>query len=444
MPTAVPTGNAGRRRQIAAPSRNDRYQQRLGAALSPQRVSVIYRAADLGEMESLADLLDEVREKDGHLQSVLGKRTAMVSGAPWKLTAAERTPKGRARKILAFCKDALQNIGELSKFFEDLLDGTYHGRAVSEAIWTTDGRYQVIERFEPVHARRFRYSPYDWALRISDPYNDSPFSSGYGLAVSEVNKLVPGKFAGHCPRVRGGYPTREGLGRTTTWYAGVFKSFGWRDLLAYLEQYGRPLRFGVFGTGKGDLPMASDEDIEELQDALDNLSSAITTTYPDTAKIELHPPATASAGSAHPELIRLCDAETSKAVLGGTLTTDAGIRGARSLGDTHRDEELMLARRDARFLAETIRRDVLVPLVEINGLGDARDAPHLSFLIESEAELAAVADRITKLSNAGLAIGARYARGSVGIPEPEEGEPLMSASAQPAQPASTANDQPRT
>lgn len=435
MSETLPKEAQGRRRQLTAPGRHDRYQLRLGSALSPQRVSSIVRTADLGEMESLADLLDEVREKDGHLQSVLGKRTAMVSGAAWQLKASERTAKGRAKKILDLCNDVLLNLDGFSTLLEDLLDGTYYGRAVSEAVWMRDGRYQVQERFESIHARRFRYSPNDWKLRVWEQEQGSPFSEGYGLAVSEVNNLIPGKLVVHSPRVRGGYPTREGLGRTTVWYAGVFKGFGWRDFLAYLEQYGRPIRFGVFGTGKGDLPMASDEDIEELQDALDNLSTAITTTYPDTAKIELHPPATASAGSAHPELIRLCDAETSKAVLGGTLTTDAGTRGARSLGDTHREEELMLARRDARFLAETLRRYVLAPLVTINGLGSARDVPTIEFLIQSPEELAAIADRFTKLASGGLAIPARHARARSGIPEPEEGEPLMGGPAPAPKPA---------
>lgn len=433
-PTAVPTGAAGRRARIAAPTTHERYQTRVGSALTPQVVSSVLRSADLGEMERQADLLDEVKERDGHLQAVLSKRAGMVSGAEWELVKAPRTPKGRAAKILALCNDALTNLTGFSSFVEDLLDGTYQGRAICEGIWTRDGRYQVPERYESVHARRHRYAPHDWQLRISDSERGSPFASGYGLAVDEINALIPGKLVVHCPRVRGGYPTREGLGRTTVWYSGVFKAFGWRDFLAYLEQYGRPLRIGFFGTGKDPkMAQASDEDVDEMLEALDSLSSAVAAVFPDTTRPELFPPATASAGAAHPELVRMCDAETSKAVLGGTLTTDAGTKGARSLGDTHKDEEIVLAKRDARAIAETIRRYVLVPIVVINGLGTARDAPTLRFVVEPSEDLDALAKRFETVTRIGVGVPVKHVRDRLAIPDPEGDEQVTSAAPKPAE-----------
>lgn len=407
---------------MLAPPRVDRYQVRAGSGLTPQLVSGILRTADFGDLQRLADLLDEVREKDGHLQSVLSKRAGAVSGSPWELQPSPRSSKGRGAKILALCTDVLQNIERLPALLEDLLDGAYHGRACSELFWTRDGRYQVPFSHEFVHPRRFRYGPNDWQLRIWDSGAGTPFNAGYGIPVAEINRLIPGKLLVHSPRVRGGYPTREGLGRTTVWYSGVFKAFGWRDFLAYLEQYGRPLRIGTFGTGKGNLPMASDEDVTELEAALDALSSAASAVFPDTTLPTLLPPATASAGAAHPELIRLCDAETSKVVLGGTLTTDAGTRGARSLGDTHKEEEILLAKRDALALAETIRRYLLAPIVVLNGLGDASDAPLLRFVVDPAEDQNALAERFKTLGEAGVPVPVAHIRSRLAIPEPVDGE----------------------
>jgi len=433
-PTSIPTGAPARRARVLGMPRTDRYQYRAGSALTPQLVSSILRNADLGDMQRAADLFDEVREKDGHLQSVLSKRTGMVSGATWELSPAPGTSKGRAAKILALCKDALTSLERLPALFEDLLDATYHGRAVSELVWARDGRYQIPVSHEFVHPRRFRYGPNDWALRISDTEPSSPFTGGYGVPVDEINRLIPGKLVVHSPRVRGGYPTREGLGRTTVWYSGVFKAFGWRDFLAYLEQYGRPLRMGVFGTGKDPkMPMASEEDVQELADALDSLSSAVSAVFPDTTRPELIPPATASAGAGHPELIRMCDAETSKAVLGGTLTTDAGTKGARSLGDTHKEEEVLLAKRDAMALAETIRRCVLGPIVALNGLGDARDASVLRFVVDPPEDLDALAKRFETVTRIGVGVPVAHVRARLAIPDPLGSEPITSAAPKPAE-----------
>lgn len=433
MAAPIPTAAAGRRARLAAPGRMERYQTRVGSALTPQVVSSILRAADLGEMERQADLLDEVLEKDGHLQAVLSKRAGFISGSAWELTAAPGTPKRRGEKLVAACRDLLTNVVGFPAFLEDLLSGTYQGRAVCEAIWVRDGRYQRQECFESVHARRLRYAPDDWALRISDVDRESPFSRGFGLACAEVNRLVPGKLVVHLPRVRGGYPTREGLGRTAVWYAGVFKAFTWRDLLAYLEQYGRPMRFGTFGTGKGDLPLASDEDVDELLESLDGLSCAMAAAFPDTTKPTLLPPATASLGSSHPEVIRLCDAEVSKLVLGGTLTTDAGTKGARSLGDTHREEEIVLARRDAASVAETVRRFVLMPFVEINGLGSAREAPLLRFAVDPPEDLNGLATRFKTLAEAKVRVPAKHVRARLAVPEPEGDEECIGGAPEPAE-----------
>jgi phage gp29-like protein len=288
----------------------------------------------------------------------------------------------------------------------------------------------MADRFEPIHARRFAYHPTDWRLRFWDASTGaggSPFAGAdYGVPVEQLQALLPGKFVVHTPRVRGGYPQREGLGRTVVWYAGVFKSFGWRDFLAYAEQYGRPLRFGVFGTGKDPkLPQASPEDVDELELALQNLSSAIVSMFPDTTRPEVIPPP-GEGHAVHPELLRLCDEETSKAVVGGTLTTTGGTKGGnRALGDVHKEEELILFRGDARAIAETLRDQFLTPLVVLNGVGERRDVPTLHFDVEPPDTLDQLATRFKTLKETGVRMGARHIRARFEIPDPQDGEEIV-------------------
>jgi len=443
----IPRGPAGLRAHVAPPPPVDRYQRRIGSALTPQVVSSVLRAGDLGLLYPQADLLDEVRERDGHLQSVLGKREQAVAGAPWELRPAPGADKRKAKKVQRFCEDVLRGVRGLAAALAGLQSAVYHGRAGLEAILARDGRYWLPERFAAIHARRFAFHPTDWRLRFWDasagPGSGSPFAAAdYGVPVEDLQRLLPGKFIVHTPRVRGGYPQREGLGRTTVWYAGVFKAFGWRDFLAYAEQYGRPLRFGKFGTGKDPkLPQASPEDVDELEAALENLSSALVAVFPDTTEPVLQPPP-GEGHTVHPELLRLCDEETSKAVVGGTLTTTGGTKGGnRALGDVHKEEELILFRGDAKALAETLRDQLLTPLVLLNGLGDRRDVPTVHFDVEPPDTLDQLAERFQTLTGAGLRIPAKHVRDRFEIPAPEGDEETIGGPP-PAPVAPPATDAP--
>ena len=82
----------------------------------------------------------------------------------------------------------------------------------------------------------------------------------------------------------------------------------------------------------------------------------------------------------------LCNAEMSKAILGGTLGSDAGTRGARSLGEVHERNELMIARADAAISASTLRRDLLRPMVEFN-FGPSAPVPSFAFAVDPAADL---------------------------------------------------------
>ena len=71
--------------RATAPSPQDRNQRRWGAGLTPQAITAAQRDADQGRMHGWADLLDEVRQGDPHLQCDLGKRELSVAGAEYEL-----------------------------------------------------------------------------------------------------------------------------------------------------------------------------------------------------------------------------------------------------------------------------------------------------------------------------------------------------------------------
>ncbi len=424
-PAAAPATHAPAA-ALAAPPNVDKYQPRLGSALTPQTITPILRLADLGHMQAYADLLDEVRAADAHLHAVLAKRELEVAGAPWEVRPA-RVGGRRAERVADFVDGVLRSLPSFSALVAHLQSAIYHGRAAAELVWSQRATPQGL-RFVPVqavliHPRRLSYAATDWRLRLWDASGNDLTPALAGAHGRALDEFAPGKFVVHTPRVLGGYPTREGLGRPLVWLA-AFKRFVIRDSLAHAELSGRMARVGKWNTGSDGKKTASPQHVAELTRALEDWSAGAALVIPDTTDVTFEKPA--SGESVHRPLIELFDAQMSKAALGGTLTTDAGTKGARSLGDTQRDEQLMIARADAISIVETLTRGLIEPLVLLNFGERARALiPELAFVVDPPESLDAAADRIVKLVGAGLDIEQDDVRDLFGYRTPREGAKLM-------------------
>jgi phage gp29-like protein len=425
-----------RPRVIAPAPYNDRIQRRIGNNLTPQVVTPILSQAELGYLWCQADLLDEIRDTDLHLQGVLYKREQRIAGAEWTLEAPEGSGDEGAA-IAKFCTEALKGIEarhDLERSFcdalADLQGAVYQGRAVEEVTWRQDGRWWLPDTLSFVHPRRLAYA-LDWRLHLWD-------SSGTGASALEpssvggpfgvfpgipLDRFPPGKFLVHRPRIKGMYPTREGLGRVLVWYA-LFKRWSLRDWLAFLAWAGRGFRIGKYNAGADpNVPRATPEDVTALEIALEAFSSATQVVIPDTTDIDIKAVA-GQLGEAHDRLATFCDAQMSKAVEGGTLGTDAGDKGARSLGDVHQDEGLMIARGDARSIGATVRRDLVRPMVQMN-FGPRAPVPSMLIAVDPKEDLKELAERGKTYVSSGGTLGQRSWRAKLNLPAPEADEEVI-------------------
>ena len=180
---------------------------------------------------------------------------------------------------------------------------------------------------------------------------------------------------------------------------------------------------GKYATGRDPLkePRANDEDVEILAAALDAMSSTVTTVLPDTTDLSV---IAAPDSGVHGELVKLCNGEMSKVILGGTLTSDPGDKGARSLGEVHLRAMFQLLRSDAEGLADVIRRDLLTPLVRMN-LGDRAPVPFLALNVDPPEDAKARAERLDLYMRHGLAVPAKWLRDVESIPDPKDGEEVV-------------------
>lgn len=386
--------------------------QRIGGAITPQQVSEIYRLADTGYMWQLQDLSNESRQKDGHLQSILGTRENALKGLRWQLVCPEDA-RQKDRRAAEWCEKAIRRSANFPTLITHMVGGVFHGYAVAETLFRVcDGRIEP-RAFKAISSRRFVFEQSEGRLQQWDAYGGSlaPYPG------VDLMERYPGKFLTFQPRVNGDVPTREGLNRVLNW-AALFRNWDVRDWLSLGELAWKPWRFGTYKKG------ADPTSINNLRNILRQMSSSGVATKPEDVEIDVHWPKGNQVGSTHKELAEFLGAEMSKAVLGQTLTTEAGSRGARSLGEVHNNVRRDIRDGDAFDVAACLTQHLVAPLIAMN-FGDTVEVPQFVFITEDGVNLKDYSAAVLNFQKAGLRIRAADVRDVAGFAEPDDDDELL-------------------
>ncbi len=338
-------------REIAAPTLRDRWSDYPSSGLTPKRLSRILREADAGYIHLQAELFSEMEEKDAHLYSCLQTRKLSVSGCPWEIVPAGGTGPGE-KDAASFVSECISGMDNFDESLADLMDAVGKGFSVSEIIWELDHDRLVPRRLKKRPQKLFTFLSEDGipAERPRLVTDDEPV---YGIA------LPPSKFVVHVYRAGADYPERGGLLRTLSWIY-LFKNYAIKDWVSFCEVFGMPLRLGVYS------PSASKDDRDALLDAVTSLGSDAAGVISESTRIEFVESAKRGDGGPYKDLVDTMNKEISKAVLGQTLTTEAGHSGSLAAGLVHDGVRKDIIRADARSLARTINRDLLRPMTALN------------------------------------------------------------------------------
>lgn len=407
-------------------TREQKWQTRFGSSLGPMALTTAIAYADQGFMRMISDVLDEVRETDSHLHGILQKRELRVASADISVKPSRsRRTTAKARKVAEFCEEALLGIGGFRQLVAHLMNGNYMNRSVAELKWKRNGKYILPTGWYFIHSRRVSFDD------NFDPIMLDEDGGQFRWPGKKIEEFAPGKLILFCPTVRHVYPTREGLGRIVMWTS-AFKRWGVRDWLALAELAAKPGRVGYYGTGKKmdtssegkwKLPEATKEHVNTLRSALRSYSTTVDIALPDSVMLDLIF-APSGVDRVHQDLINWCNSEMSKAVTGETLTTDAGSRGARSLGEVHQNEATMISRWDSQQLAEVIRTNILAPIVYRN-FGFDYPVPFVHFDVDPEGSLDLEATRVEKLVKSGLRLSADELRQRFRYSNPSNDEEVI-------------------
>lgn len=376
--------------------------------LTPADLALILLNAERGDMIAQAELFLDMREKDAHIDAEMHKREMAVKKLDWSL-APPRNATATEKKNTQRLEDLIRDELDIGAIRMDALDAIGHGYSCIELGWGRTGQgLWYPDRVEHRSPSWFTCHPDDLNTLL---LRDS--SSNYGVP------LQPFGWIAHQHKSRAGYIARTGLFRALAWPY-LYKNYSVRDLAEFLEIYGLPIRIGKY-------PDNADENTKrDLMRAILSIGHHAAGIIPESMAVELATVTGGGTGGASFQvMIDWCEGAQSKAILGGTLTSQTGANGNRSLGDVHNEVRLDIRDDDATQLDNTLSAHLVYPMAMLNGwFADNRCPAFVSDTQEPD-DLALLAEALPKLASAGTPIPVSYVVRKLKIPEREGDEAIL-------------------
>ena len=293
---------------------------------------------------------------DSHLSTVVQSRFTKTLSKKWYIEKNDSPPA-----VVDFVKECFKVI-DIKSASRQILEAILYGYSPMEIVWeVVDGKIKPV---------KFEGKPPEWFF----------FNESNELRFRSMNSQVDGEeiepFKVILVRNQATYTNPYGDSLLSKCYWPVnFKKGGYKFWVDYAEKNGSPFAIGKVARDKGL------KEMNELADLLEELISGSVAVIPDDGAIEfLSDPSKSATTDLYKSLLEFSNNEVSKAVLGQTLTTEAGVNGARSLGEVHNEVRNELSEMDEN-LVEGIYQTLIEYYVQLN-FGDNTKVPKFSFAQE--------------------------------------------------------------
>ncbi len=392
------------------------YSEHPSRALTPQKLADILIGAEQGNILAQCELAEDMEEKDGHIFAELQKRRRALLGVDWKIVPPRNASKAELKDT-----DMLQELFTDMLFLDDVIfdmsDAILKGFSNSEITWQQQGvgasKLWLPEKIDFKDPSWFMTHP---AQQTGQNRNELRLRDN----TLEGEPLQPFGWISHSHKTKSGYLARSGLARVLAWPY-LFKNYSVRDLAEFLEIYGLPLRLGKYPTG------ASQEEKNTLLNAVMSIGHNAGGIIPKGMEIDF---TEAAKGTQQPfeYMVGLMEKTMSKAILGGTLTSQAdGKSSTNALGNVHNEVRQELRDSDLKQIANTLSRDLVLPLYMLNGksFAYANRTPRFEFDITEAEDLQTFSQAIPNLVDVGFKIPLSWAQDKLQIPEPQKDEAVL-------------------
>lgn len=374
--------------------------------LTPAKLHQLLTGAESGNMNDMLALFEDMEERDSHIFAELDKRKRSLLSLDWYIKPASDSTAAEKEQA-ATVQTLMHAIDDFDMVIKDALDAIGKGFSGQEITWVRDGATWYAESLEFVIPQRFVIAADNKTLML-------------GNGIDNPEPLWDHAFLMHTHKAKSGYLVRGGLHRILAWPY-VFKNYSVRDLAEFLEIYGLPMRLGTYPAG------ATESEKFTLLRAVMDIGHRAAGIIPQGMQIDFKD---AAKGSSDPfeSMIKWCEMSQSKAILGGTLTSQSdGKSSTNALGNIHEVARLEIRDSDGKQLASSISRDIVASLMRLNYPNvHPRRYPKFAFDLSEPEDITTFSEAIPKLAGVnGMRIGAEWIHGKLNIPMAGEDEAIL-------------------
>jgi len=367
-------------------------------------------------VELYEDMLFEAR-----VASEMQKRRLAVIGKEWDIIPA--SDDAQDQKIAEFVEEVFKNFSH-DRSRQALLTGIITGFKPGEIMWEYSEGDIWIKDIKGVSPRRFVFD-LDGNLRLLTYQN-----------MLEGIEIPERKFMVFTNPSNNGSPYGDALGRALYWPI-WFKKNGVKFWAVFLDKFGQPTPWGKY-------PSGTDEAMQnKLLDSLKAMQTDQAIITPDTMTVELLEAARASSVDSYDRWEKFWNDAITFIILGQSATTE-GTPGKLGAETERADVRQEIVKADADLLCECQNEQLIKWLVDYNfPVGNGLAPPQRGFCpggkpfrakypkiwirTDPEQDLKPLAERDRILiKEIGVPTPVSYIRDTYGIPEPEEGEELIS------------------
>ncbi|MCL2830715.1 MAG: DUF935 domain-containing protein [Betaproteobacteria bacterium] len=377
--------------------------------LTPARLSAALVAADNGDLIAQHRIFSDMEERDAHLSCELNKRRQALLNLDWDIVPP-RNASSSEKKAAAWVQEVLEDAADpFSDLLLALMDAVGHGFSAVEIAWRREGS-EWLPEFFPRPQEWFRLDKTRTELRLVD-------HSLEGL------QLAPFGWVWHSHgKAKTGYMGRMGLHRVISWPF-IYKAYAIGDFAEFLETFGLPIIVGKYPQG------ATTEEKRSLFSAVAALGHDARAIMPAEMQLEIQKTAGAGDSSPHLAMVDWAERSISKAILGQTVSAEAKSTGLGSgVANLHAEVRNDILRADARQIAGTVSRDLVYPLLALNlgGIDGLRRCPRLVFDTGDAEDLKSWSEALPALVSVGCQIPSEWVNEKLKIPQPQQGEAVLS------------------
>lgn len=350
----------------------------LTHGLTPGKLRRILADAEQGNIVEQHALFADMEDRCEHLACEIGKRKRALLTLEWDIIPG--SDDARAREVAEKVRAMVDMLPGVEDMLLDMADAIGHGFAALELEWG------MVDGWHIPQALTFR--PQSWFQCLWTDRNRLRLRDGS----AEGAELWPCGWLVHTHKSKSGWLPRSGLFRTVAW-AYLIRAYALNANIAYTQIHGLPLRLGKYPPG------STAEDKSALLHALRCLGQDAAGIIPAGMEVIFQTPTTTTQDIPG-QLVTRCEQGMSKAILGGTLTTQAdGKSSTHALGAIHNEVRRDLLAADAMQLAATLTSQLLAPLCLLNlGITDRKLLPYWRFDTQEAGDLALYADALPKLA----------------------------------------------